>query len=83
MFKSWSVVKPEDDVKTLWKLIENANKAIGIKEIGEGSTYFEHSYEFWGTWKLEKPEKINIEILKNAENWPKGTKILELEVKPD
>ena len=39
----------------MWEMINNENKAKGIKEIGEGSTCFEHSYEFWGTWRVEKP----------------------------
>ena len=52
-YKAWSVVDPEEEVKNIWKSIEEANKTIGIKEIGEGSTCFEHSYEFWGSWKVE------------------------------
>ena len=82
MFKPWSVVKPEEEIKTLWKRIEAANHSLGIKEIGEGSTCFEHCFEFWGTWKIQNAEKINIAVLKNAENWPNGTKILDVELKP-
>ena len=52
-YKAWLVVDPEEEVKNIWKSIEEANETIGIKEIGEGSTCFEHSYEFWGSWKVE------------------------------
>ena len=76
----WSVIEPEKECKTLWEKIEATNKAIGIKEIGEGSTCFEHCYEFWGTWKVEKKGGTHFDVLKNEQNWPKGTKILE--VKP-
>ena len=82
MFKPWSVVKPEEEVKTLWKLIEAANHGIGIKEIGEGSTCFEHCFEFWGTWKVQNNSKLSIDVLKNTANWPKGVKILDVELKP-
>jgi hypothetical protein len=47
--------------------IEKDNKDKGIEEIGEGSTYFEHNFEFWGTWKIKKPG-ITIGFL---QNWPK------------
>ena len=80
-FTPWSVVKPEEEVKTLWEKIKKENEAKGIREIGEGSTCFEHLYEFWGTWKVEKPGKNTLEFLKDSANWPKGIKILE--VKPD
>ena len=80
-FRPWSVIEPEKECKALWERIETANKAIGIKEVGEGSTCFEHCYEFWGKWKVEKPGGTTLDVLKNLENWPKGTKILE--VKPD
>ena len=80
-FKPFSVVEPERKIKVLWEMINNENKAKGIKEIGEGSTCFEHSYEFWGTWRVEKPGRNTLEFLKCPENWPRGTKILE--VKPD
>ena len=82
MFKPWSVVKPEEEVKTFWKLIEAANHGIGIKEIGEGSTCFEHCFEFWGMWKVQKNVELSIHALKNTANWPKGVKILDVELKP-
>ena len=80
-YKAWSVVNPEEEVKNIWKSIEEANKTIGIKEIGEGSTCFEHYYEFWGSWKIENGCKLTTEVLKNSNNWPKGTKIRDLKVK--
>ena len=75
-------IPSEEEIKTLWKRIEAANHSLGIKEIGEGSTCFEHCFEFWGTWKIQNAEKINIADLKNAENWPNGTKILDVGLKP-
>ena len=80
-FKPFSVVEPEKELKVLWEKIKTENEAKGIKEIGEGSTCFEHFYEFWGTWKVEKPRRNILEFLKSSENWPKGIKILE--VNPD
>ena len=82
MFKPWSVVKPEEEVKTLWKLIEAANHGIGIKEIGEGSTCFEHCFEFWGIWKVQNDVNMSKDALKDTANWPKGVKILDVELKP-
>ena len=78
-FKPWTNVEPEKHVKILWDMLEADNKAKGIEEIGEGSTCFEHCFEFWGTWKVKK-EGITVDFLKNSENWPKGIKITE--VKP-
>lgn len=78
-FKPWSTVEPEKDVKTLWELLKRDNTEKGIEEIGEGSTCFEHCFEFWGKWKINNPE-ITSDFLKNSENWPKGVKIIE--VKP-
>jgi hypothetical protein len=78
-FKPWAVVEPDKEVKTLWDKIKMDNKIKGIEEIGEGSTCFEHCFEFWGTWKVQK-EGITIDFLKKSENWPKGIKITE--VKP-
>ena len=80
-YKAWSVVNPEEEVKNIWKSIEEANKMIGIKEIGEGSTCFEHCYEFWGSWKLKNGSQLTTDVLKNPDNWPKGTKIRNLKVK--
>ena len=77
-FKPFSVVEPEKEVKVLWEKIKTENETKGIKEIGEGSTCFEHFYEFWGTWKVEKPKRNIIEFLKSSENWPQGIKILEV-----
>ena len=79
-FKPFSVVEPEKEVKLLWDIICEENKKMGIKEIGESSSCFEHNYEFWGTWKVEKPGKNTFEFLKNSDDWPKGIKIVE--VKP-
>ena len=53
----------------------------GIKEIGEGSMCFEHFYEFWGTWKVEKPGEDTLQFLKDSVYWRNGIKVLE--VKPD
>ena len=79
-FKPFSVVKPQKEIKVLWEIINAENKSKGVKEIGEGSTCFEHLYEFWGTWRVEKPGRNTLEFLKCAENWLKGIRILE--VKP-
>ena len=78
-FQPWNKVEPDKEVKILWEVLTRDNKAIGIEEIGEGSTCFEHCFEFWGTWKLKR-EGITLDFLKNSENWPKGVKIRE--VKP-
>ena len=78
-YTSWTVVEPGKEVKTLWEALKVDNEVKGIEEIGEGSTCFEHSFEFWGTWKTKKPE-INSDFLRKSENWPRGIKILE--VKP-
>ena len=77
-FRAWTTLDPENEVKFLWEKIKSDDKLKGIHEIGEGSTCFEHCYEFWGTWKIMKPG-LSIDFLKNAENWPKGIKILEVE----
>ena len=78
-FQPWNKVEPDKEVKILWEVLTRDNKAKGIEEIGEGSTCFEHCFEFWGTWKLKR-EGITLDFLKNSENWPKGVKIRE--VKP-
>ena len=78
-FQPWNKVEPDKEVKILWEILTRDNKAKGIEEIGEGSTCFEHCFEFWGTWKLKR-EGITLDFLKNSENWPKGVKIRE--VKP-
>ena len=78
-FKPWSTVDPNKEVKLLWEMLERDNKEKGIEEIGEGSTCYEHNFEFWGTWKIVKPG-ITVEFLQNLENWPKGIK--NIEVKP-
>ena len=78
-FKPWSKIEPENEIKVLWSDINTVNKEKGIEEIGEGSTCFEHCFEFWGTWRVKK-ENITVDVLKDSENWPKGVKITE--VKP-
>ena len=80
-FKAWSFVNPEEEAKNLWKSIEDTNKTLGIKEIGEGSTCFEHCYEFWGSWKIETGSKLTTEVLKSPNSWPEGTRIRDLKVK--
>ena len=75
-FKPWSSVDPNKEVKLLWEALEKDNKEKGIEEIGEGSTCFEHHFEFWGTWKIMKPG-ITVEFSQNPENWPKGIKNIE------
>ena len=80
-FQPWTKVEPNVEVKTLWEKLTNDNKIKGIEEIGEGSTCFEHCFEFWGTWKIQK-EGITEEFLKNSENWPKGVKITKVEPQP-
>ena len=78
-FKPWTTIEPEKHLKTLWDMLKEDNRIKGIEEIGEGSTCFEHCFEFWGTWKVKK-EGITVDFLKNSDNWPKGIKITE--VKP-
>ena len=78
-FESWSNVEPGKEVKFLWEALKEDNEKKGIEEIGEGSTCFEHYFEFWGTWKVKKKE-VNGDFLKNSGNWPRGVEILE--VKP-
>jgi hypothetical protein len=73
-FKPFSVVEPEKEIKVFWEMITNKNIAKGIKEIGEGSTCLEHSYEFWGTWRVEKRGRYTLEVLKCPENWPRVSK---------
>ena len=77
-FKPWNNVEPKKDLETLWELLKHENEKIGIEEIGEGSTCFEHCLEFWGTWRSSTG--ITPVFLRDSKNWPKGVKILE--VKP-
>ena len=77
-FKSWDVVDPQKESKLLWEILEEDNKVKGIKEIGDGSTCFEHCIEFWGTWKINKPG-VNRDFLSESRNWPSGVTILEVE----
>ena len=65
-------------MKVLWDDIKTVNSEIGIEEIGEGSSCFEHFFEFWGTWQVKK-ENITLDYLKNSENWPRGVKITKVE----
>ena len=76
-FKPWTAVDPDKELKTLWELIKSDNEMKGIEEIGEGSTTFEHCFEFWGTWRVKKPG-FTLKYLENSENWPKGIKIKEV-----
>ena len=78
-FRPFEKLDPQAEVKTLWEAIKKDNKEKGIEEIGEGSTSFEHCFEFWGVWKMneEKDEKF----LADAKNWPKGIKIVEVKPK--
>ena len=76
-FKPWYSVDPNNEVKLLWEVLEKDNNEKGIEEIGEGSTCFQHNFEFWGTWRIKKPG-IAVEFLNNLENWPKGIKNLEV-----
>ena len=78
-FKPWYSVDPNNEVKLLWEVLEKDNNEKEIEEIGEGSTCFQHNFEFWGTWRIKKPG-ITVEFLNNLENWPKGIK--NVEVKP-
>ena len=78
-FRPWSKVNPEEENKKLWEAIKKDNIEKGIIEIGDGSTCFEHWYEFWGTWKVN-PE-IDEEFLSDNKNWPKGVKIVEVKPK--
>ena len=77
--KPWTKIEPNKVIKALWNDIKTVNDEKGIEEIGEGSTYFEHCFEFWGTWRVKK-ESITEDFLKNSENWPQGVKITK--VKP-
>ena len=40
----------------MWDINKYESEKIGIEEIGEASATFEHCFEFWGTWKVKKPE---------------------------
>ena len=53
-FKPWTVIEPEKESKVLWNIIEKDNVVKGIEEIGDGSTCFEHYFEFWGTWRVKQ-----------------------------
>jgi hypothetical protein len=59
------IVEPEKQLKILLDMLKADNKAKGIEEIGEGSTCFEHCFEFWGTLKVKK-EGIPVVFLKNS-----------------
>ena len=75
-FKPFAIVEPEREVKALWELLKQDNETKEMEEIGEGSTCFEHHYEFWGTWRV-KPGTSQ-EFLEESGNWPKGVKIIEV-----
>ena len=77
-FKPFAVVEPEKEIKTLWEILKKDNESKEIEEIGDGSTCFEHVFEFWGTWRVKAGMKES--FLQDSRNWPKGIKILE--VKP-
>ena len=77
-FKPWSKVDPEAVNNALWEALKKENDVAGMVEIGDGSTVFEHHYEFWGTWRV-KPGTSQ-QFLKDPKNWPVGVKITE--VKP-
>ena len=78
-FKPWSKLDPEKGVKILWETLKDDNSKRGIEEIGDGSTCFEHCYEFWGKWKAKEPDgRLDIEFLKGSKNWPKGVTILDV-----
>ena len=66
-FRPWSKVNPEEENKKLWEAIKKDNIEKGIIEIGDGSTCFEHCYEFWGTWKVSP--QINGKFLSDNKNW--------------
>ena len=77
-FKPWSKIEPQNVMKVLWDDIKTVNSEISIEEIGEGSSCFEHFFQFWGTWQVKK-ENITLDYLKNSENWPRGVKITKVE----
>ena len=52
-FKPWTVIDPEAEVKQLWELLKKENDYNEMEEIGEGSTCFEHHFEFWGVWRVK------------------------------
>ena len=66
-------------MKALWEEIKIMNHEKGIEEIGEGSTCFEHHFDFWGTWIVKKDD-VSVEKMENLESWPKGVRITQ--VKP-
>ena len=49
-----SNLEPEKESKALCDMIEKDYVLKGIEEIGEGSACFEHSFEFWWTWRVKK-----------------------------
>ena len=77
--KPWTKIEPEKAVKALWEEIKIMNHEKGIEEIGEGSTCFEHHFDFWGTWIVKKDD-VSVEKMENLESWPKGVRITQ--VKP-
>ena len=76
LFKVVKPVEPEQEIKTLWELLKQDNDTKEMNEIGEGSTCFEHHYEFWGTWRVKPGTRQ--EFLEDSGNWPKGVKIIEV-----
>ena len=60
----WTTLVPNKEVKTLWEKLKKDNEITGFEEIVEGSSCFEHCFEFWGTWKVKK-EGITIDYLKS------------------
>ena len=76
-FKPWSKINPEEEIKIMWEAIRNESNKKGIKEIEEASASFEHCFEFWGTWRVNKPG-ITLEYLENSKNWSQGIKITQI-----
>ena len=76
-YKSWSEIDPSEEVKIMWEALKNESNVKGMEEIGEASATFEHSFEFWGTWKIKKPGITNKDVA-DSDNWANGIKIAEV-----
>ena len=77
-FRPFETVEPNKDIKVLWEAIDKENRKHEMVEIGDGSTCFEHFFEFWGKWKVKPGTTKN--FLMDTKTWPDGVKILD--VKP-
>ena len=76
-YEPWSQIDPREEVKIMWEAIKDDSNVKGIEEIGEASATFEHSFEFWGTWEIQKLGITNKDVA-DSDNWANGIKITEV-----